>query len=139
MGERRSAPASAPRPPTACSSSRRRRSRAGQRRSARGLAWSLNVVTRSRVPFALAMYNSYIMKRTQIYLDRAQDERLAHRARSRGATKSTLIREAIEEYLAKPDADARLADLRGVLDELSRSPLQLVDGAAYVEGLRATD
>ena len=85
------------------------------------------------------MYDSYIMKRTQIYLDRDQDERLAHRARAAGTTKSTLIREAIEEYLAKPDEDARLADLRIVLDELGLIPLRLVDGAAYVETLRGAD
>ena len=85
------------------------------------------------------MYNSYIMKRTQIYLDEHQDERLAHRARSAGTTKSTVIREAIEEYLAKPDEDARLAELRAVLDELEREPLVLPAGAAYVEALREAD
>src|SRR5262245_66119212 len=85
------------------------------------------------------MYDSYIMKRTQIYLDRDQDVRLANRARAAGTTKSTVIREAIEEYLAKPDENARLADLRLVLDELARNPLALGDGAAYVEVLRGAD
>ena len=85
------------------------------------------------------MYDSYIMKRTQIYLDLDQDERLAQRARNAGTTKSTLIREAIQEYLAKPDEDARLAKLRIVLDELGLIPLGLADGAAYVEGLRGAD
>jgi predicted DNA-binding protein len=85
------------------------------------------------------MYISYIMKRTQIYLDQDQDARLATRARAAGTTKSTLIRNAIEEYLAKPDADARLAELRVVLDELGVIPLRLVDGAAYVETLRGAD
>jgi predicted DNA-binding protein len=85
------------------------------------------------------MYDSYIMKRTQIYLDLDQDERLAQRARSAGTTKSTLIRDAIEEYLAKPDEDARLASLRIVLDELGLIPLGLVDGAAYVETVRGAD
>jgi predicted DNA-binding protein len=79
------------------------------------------------------------MKRTQIYVDRDQDERLAQRARIAGTTKSTLIRNAIEEYLAKPDEDARLAELRVVLDELGLIPLRLVDGAAYVETLRGAD
>src|SRR5262245_58363930 len=85
------------------------------------------------------MYDLYIMKRTQIYLDRDQDERLAQRARNAGTTKSTLIRSAIEEYLAKPDEDARLAKLRVVLDELGLVPLRFVDGAAYVETLRGAD
>ena len=85
------------------------------------------------------VYDSYIMKRTQIYLDERQDERLAHRARSAGTTKSTVIREAIEEYLAKPDEDARLAELRAVLDALERKPLALPDGAAFVDALRQAD
>ena len=85
------------------------------------------------------MYDSYIMKRTQIYLDEHQNERLAHRARSAGTTKSTVIREAIEEYLAKPDEDARFSELRAVLDELARKPLPLPDGAAYVDALRQAD
>lgn len=85
------------------------------------------------------MYNSYIMKRTQIYLERDQDARLGDRARASGMTKSTLIREAIEEYLAKPDEDARVAELRAVLDELARKPLPLPDGAAYVDALREAD
>ena len=85
------------------------------------------------------MYDSYIMKRTQIYLDEHQDEQLAHRARSAGITKSTVIREAIEEYLAKPDEDARFAELRAVLDELARKPLALPEGAAYVDALRQSD
>lgn len=85
------------------------------------------------------MYNSYIMNRTQIYLTAEQAARLAQRARATGTTKSTLIREAIEEYLAKPDADARLAELRIVLDELGIIPLRVADGAAYVETLRGAD
>jgi predicted DNA-binding protein len=85
------------------------------------------------------MYDSYIMKRTQIYLDEHQDEQLAHRARSAGTTKSTVIREAIEEYLAKPDEDARFAELRAVLEELTGNPLLLPDGAAYVDALRDAD
>jgi predicted transcriptional regulator len=85
------------------------------------------------------MYNSYIMKRTQIYLDEHQDERLAHRARAAGTTKSTVIREAIEEYLAKPDEGARFSELRAVLDDLARKPLALPAGDAYVDALREAD
>ena len=85
------------------------------------------------------MYNSYIMKRTQIYLDRVQDDRRARRARAAGVTKSTLIREAIGEYLAKPDEDARLADLHSVLNTLASEPLALPDGVTYVDALRSPD
>jgi predicted DNA-binding protein len=85
------------------------------------------------------MYNSYIMQRTQIYLSSEQAAHLARRARAGGTTKSTLIREAIEEYLAKPDENARLAEFRGVLDDLASRPLELPDGAAYVDALRDVD
>jgi predicted nucleic acid-binding protein/predicted transcriptional regulator len=85
------------------------------------------------------MYNSYIMQRTQIYLSTEQAGRLAQRARAAGTTKSTLIREAIEEYLAKPDEDARRAELHGVLDDLARKPLDLPEGAAFVDALRKAE
>jgi predicted DNA-binding protein len=85
------------------------------------------------------MYTSYIMRRTQIYLSSDQAARLARRARAAGTTNSTLIREAIEEYLAKPDDDARRAELAEVLDHLARKPIDLPDGATYVEALREAD
>jgi predicted DNA-binding protein len=85
------------------------------------------------------MYNSYIMRRTQIYLSSEQATRLSQRARAAGSTRSTLIREAIEEYLAKPDEDARLTELHGVLETLARRPLVLSDGASYVDALREAD
>ena len=85
------------------------------------------------------MYDAYIMKRTQIYLDTDQDRRLADRARTTGVTKSTLIREAIEDYLAKPDEDSLLAAFRAAVDQLAARPVDLPDGASYVEELRARD
>lgn len=85
------------------------------------------------------MYSSYIMKRTQIYLDQDQDRRLATRARSAGVTKSALIREALETYLTTPDEDALLAEFRAALDQVEARPVHLPDGAAYVEELRAHD
>jgi predicted DNA-binding protein len=86
------------------------------------------------------MYDSYIMKRTQIYLDVDQDRRLARRATATGTTKSTLIREAIESYLGRSDDEsARLAEFRAALDELVRSPANLPDGRAYVDELRRAD
>jgi predicted DNA-binding protein len=85
------------------------------------------------------MYNSYIMKRTQIYLDQGQDRQLADRARTAGVTKSTLIREAIETYLATPDEDALLAKFRAALEQVETRPVHLPEGATYVEELRAHD
>jgi predicted DNA-binding protein len=86
------------------------------------------------------MYDSYIMKRTQIYLDLDQDRRLAKRATSAGTTKSTLIREAIESYLASSEDDAaRLKQFRSALDAVERAPVKLEDGRAYVERVRAAD
>ena len=86
------------------------------------------------------MYVSYIMKRTQIYLDLDQDRRLAKRATTAGTTKSTLIREAIESYLTSSDDDAsRLKQFRSALDAIERSPVDLGDGRAYVERVRADD
>ncbi len=41
------------------------------------------------------------MQRAQIYLSTAHRERLAAYARSRGTTNSALIREALDDYLAR--------------------------------------
>jgi predicted transcriptional regulator len=86
------------------------------------------------------MYDTYIMKRTQIYLETEQDRKLAGRATAAGTTKSNLIREAIEQYLASPDDDAaRLAEFRAAIDEFARAPGTLPDGRSYVEEMRARD
>ena len=85
------------------------------------------------------MYNSYIVKRTQIYLEPDQDLRLASRATAGGVTKSTLIREAIEAYLSTPDADDQLTQFRAALDAVADAPAQLSDGESYVEAIRAAD
>jgi predicted DNA-binding protein len=86
------------------------------------------------------MYVSYIMKRTQIYLEEDQDRRLAMRARATGTTKSTVIREAIETYLTSPDgAAAKLSAFQSAVDALEHSPIALPDGASYVEAMRAAD
>jgi predicted DNA-binding protein len=86
------------------------------------------------------MYTTYIVKRTQIYLDTEQDRELAGRATAAGTTKSSLIREAIEQYLAAPDdAAARLAEFHAAIDEFARAPVGLQDGRSYVEDMRARD
>ncbi|MGH2731167.1 MAG: CopG family transcriptional regulator [Actinomycetota bacterium] len=62
------------------------------------------------------------MKRTQIYLEDDQDTRLEKRARATGVTKSALIREAIDAFLAlrrRPsDLEAALGETAGALPEL---------------------
>lgn len=86
------------------------------------------------------MYDTYIVKRTQIYLDAEQARQIAGRARAAGETRSTLIREAIERYLAAPDeASARLARFREAVDAFELRRLDLPDGAAYVDAIRAAD
>jgi predicted DNA-binding protein len=85
------------------------------------------------------MYDTYIMKRTQIYLEADQDRRLAGRATASGVTKSTLIREAIETYLAKPDDTDELAAFRAAVDAAAGAPVTFEGGAKYVEAIRAAD
>lgn len=86
------------------------------------------------------MYTSYIVKRTQIYLDEQQDERLTKRARAARTTKSELIREAVDAYLEGPAGEElRLERFRAAVNELAKAPLDLPDGRTYVEELRARD
>jgi predicted DNA-binding protein len=85
------------------------------------------------------MYDMYIMKRTQIYLEADQDRRIASRATASGVTKSTLIREAIEAYLVKPDDADELAAFRAAIDAAAGAPVKLPDGATSVDTIRAAD
>ncbi len=86
------------------------------------------------------MYNSYIVKRTQIYLTDDQAEGLGLRARARGTTSSKLIREAIDRYLAEPEReDERRARFHSAIDAAFGIAPYLPDGAGYVEELRRGD
>lgn len=86
------------------------------------------------------MYDLYIVKRTQIYLEDEQERKLSRRAGAAGVTKSTLIRQAVDAFLESPTNDAaRLARFRAALDEVAGSPASLPDGRSYVEALRARD
>lgn len=86
------------------------------------------------------MYASYIMRRTQIYLDEAQAEELARRSSFRGVTASHMIREAVEAYLRDDDDDAtELTRQRAALREAFGSIPRLPDGATYVEEVRLAD
>ncbi|MGH2750441.1 MAG: ribbon-helix-helix domain-containing protein [Actinomycetota bacterium] len=80
------------------------------------------------------------MKRTQIYLDEAQDARLGKLAAETGIRKSALIRQAIDAFLQGPRDDAvRLARFRAALEETQQHPVSLPDGRRYVEDLRRAD
>lgn len=86
------------------------------------------------------MYITYIVKRTQIYLDEELDRRLAEAARAQGVTKSHLIRTAVDAYLDGPDEDeARLKRFRAALDKAFGIAPYLPDGKTYVENLRRVD
>ena len=86
------------------------------------------------------MYARYIVKRTQIYLEERQDGALAKRADAEGVTKSRVIRQAIDAYLASSDDKAaRLERFReGVRASFGSAPY-LPPGKEYVEELRRID
>lgn len=86
------------------------------------------------------MYDSYIVKRTQIYLEDSQDDDLARRAAAEGLTKSALIRRAVADYLDKgADDDLRLTRFRAAVDAVAGAAPDLPQGSLYVERLRALD
>lgn len=86
------------------------------------------------------VYNTYIVKRTQIYLAADQSKELARRASGRGTTASKMIREAIDQYLAEgDDPAARLARYRTALEDSFGVAPHLPDGASYVNELRGAD
>ena len=88
----------------------------------------------------LAMYDSYIMRRTQIYLNEDQDRRLAEQALATGRTKSDLIREAVDRLLDEPlSEEAELARFRAAVDAAFGIAPYLEDGVTYVRKLRDVD
>ena len=86
------------------------------------------------------MYILYIVKRTQIYVEERQDERLARRAAAARVTKSALIREAIDEYLGRGEDEAlRLDRLHAALEEAAGIAPYLPDGASFIDDMRRAD
>ena len=76
------------------------------------------------------MYASYIVRRTQIYIDEEQDRRLAERALATGRTKSDLIREAVDRLLDEPlSEEEELARFRAAADAAFGIAPYLEDGA----------
>ena len=92
------------------------------------------------IAHGMAVYDSYIVKRTQIYLEDEQDDQLARRAAAEGLTKSALIRRAIDEYLDPDgDDDLRLIRFKSAVDAVAGVAPDLPQGLDYVERLRALD
>jgi Ribbon-helix-helix protein, copG family len=90
------------------------------------------------------MYHVYIMQtttlaRTQIYLTQTQQKRLAAACRRTAATKSELIRQAVDQFLDQqttaPRSD-KLARVQGIAG-LWADRNDIADPAAYVRTLRA--
>jgi predicted DNA-binding protein len=86
------------------------------------------------------MYNPYIVKRTQIYLDAEQEGRLDRRARAEGTTRSALIRSAIDRFLrGDEDTTLPLTRFRRAVQESSGTAPYLPSGSHYVDEVRETD
>ena len=86
------------------------------------------------------MYDTYIVKRTQIYLEESQDASLSMRAAAVGTTRSHLIREAIDAYLAGSQAErTQLVAFRSAVLAAAGSVPRLPEGSRYVEELRTID
>jgi hypothetical protein len=77
------------------------------------------------------------MRRTQIYIDESQAERLAGVAARSGMTTSGVIRAAIDSYLERESSeDARLARFRAAVAEAAGSAPGLPPGKEYVDAIR---
>jgi predicted transcriptional regulator len=81
------------------------------------------------------------MHRTQIYLDDDQTARLDQRAAAEGASRSTLIRRAVDEYLTQEERDTATwrAQWERAVQETAGIASHLEEGPEYVEGLRRRD
>jgi metal-responsive CopG/Arc/MetJ family transcriptional regulator len=80
-------------------------------------------------------------RRTQIYLDESQTEKLDERAAAEGTSRSTLIRRAIDAYLSQElqDAAAWRGQWREAVAETAGIAPHLEDGVEYVEKLRRAE
>jgi metal-responsive CopG/Arc/MetJ family transcriptional regulator len=80
-------------------------------------------------------------RRTQIYLDEGQTAKLDERAAAEGTTRSTLIRRAIDAYLAQEmqDAEDWRAQWQEAVAETAGIAPYLEDGVEYVEKLRRAE
>lgn len=80
-------------------------------------------------------------RRTQIYLDEEQTAKLDERAAAEGTTRSTLIRRAIDAYLAQElrDAAAWRKQWQKAVAETAGIAPHLEEGVEYVDKLRRAE
>ena len=84
------------------------------------------------------MYNTYIMRRTQIYLTDAQGKLLESRSKATGRTISELIRDAIDAAYATGRQVSRAERVR-IARAAAATWTDLAEtGAQYVERLRGS-
>jgi len=79
------------------------------------------------------------VKRTQIYLEERQARELERRAAARHTTRSELIREALDAYLAGDAEAEQLKRFREAVHAAAGIAPYLPDGATYVRELREAD
>jgi Arc/MetJ-type ribon-helix-helix transcriptional regulator len=81
-----------------------------------------------------------IVERTQIYLTQEQQHELARRVVATGKTKSELIREALDRYLATEETNEEWRrQWLEALDAVAGIAPYLPDGATYIDELREAD
>jgi metal-responsive CopG/Arc/MetJ family transcriptional regulator len=81
------------------------------------------------------------VNRIQIYLDADQTARLDERAAAEGTTRSSVIRRAVDVYLAQeePDRAAWREQWKRELDSSAGIASYLKEGVEYVDEIRRTD
>ena len=83
------------------------------------------------------MYDLYIVRRTQIYLEDEQGERLVDAAAEAGVTVSSLIRRAVDSLLDEDRSEgARLQRLRVAAQDAAGVAPHLPAGSDYVDSIR---
>jgi predicted transcriptional regulator len=81
------------------------------------------------------------MNRTQIYLDENQTTRLDERAAAEGTSRSTVIRRAVDIYLAREEQDATAwrSSWATAIEGTAGIAPYLEEGVDYVEHIRSED
>lgn len=85
------------------------------------------------------MYDAYIVRRTQIYLEEEQHKRLTDRAHQTGQSMSELIRHAIDSDCDGDDEEVKLRRFREAVRAVAGCAPHLEDGSKYVAKLRNAD